>query len=113
MIVNKLDACHCDSAKLVKKTLSQINRSEIREGITGAKMSMEKTWNKSIKVETIILETISQQKTRRTSILKFKKKIYVFLESSYQITTVEKLQKKNNVKLGKGKGTCRFIITKD
>ena len=49
MIVNKLDACHCDSVKLVKKTLSQINRSEIREDITGAKMSMEKTWNEKYK----------------------------------------------------------------
>ena len=29
MIVNNLDACHCDSMKLVKETLSQINRSEL------------------------------------------------------------------------------------
>ena len=28
MIVNKLDACHCDSIKLVKETLSAMNRSE-------------------------------------------------------------------------------------
>ena len=26
MIFNKLDACHCDSKKLAKKTLSQMNR---------------------------------------------------------------------------------------
>ena len=26
VIVNKLDTCHCDSMKLVKETLSQMNR---------------------------------------------------------------------------------------
>lgn len=31
MIVNKLDACHCDSIKLVKETFSAMNRSECRE----------------------------------------------------------------------------------
>ena len=40
MIVNKLDACHSDSMKLVKETLSQINRSEFREDVTDAKASM-------------------------------------------------------------------------
>ena len=33
MIVNKLDACHCDSMKPVKETLSQMNRSEFREDV--------------------------------------------------------------------------------
>ena len=37
MIVNKLDACLYDSVKLVKETLSQINRSESREDIAGGK----------------------------------------------------------------------------
>ena len=45
MIVNKLDTCHYDSMKLVKETLSQMNRSELREDVTGAEMSIEKTWN--------------------------------------------------------------------
>ena len=49
MIVNKLDACHCDSMKLVKETLSQINRSEFREDIAGAKKLIEKTWNEKYK----------------------------------------------------------------
>ena len=37
MIINKLDACHCVLMKLVKETLSQMNRCEFREDITGAK----------------------------------------------------------------------------
>ena len=45
MIVNKLDTCHYDSMKLVKEALSQMNRSELREDVTGAEMSIEKTWN--------------------------------------------------------------------
>ena len=49
MIENKLDACHCDSLKLVKETLSQMNISEFRENITGAKKSIEKTWNEKYK----------------------------------------------------------------
>ena len=43
MIVNKLDACHCDSVNLVKETLSQLNRSEFREDITDAKKLIDKT----------------------------------------------------------------------
>ena len=34
MIVNKLDEFYCDSKKLVKETLSQMNRSEFREHTT-------------------------------------------------------------------------------
>ena len=49
MIVNKLEACHCDSMKLVKETLSQMNRSEFRKDITGAKKLIEKTWNEKYK----------------------------------------------------------------
>ena len=33
MIVNKLDACHYDSIKPVKETLSQMNISEFREDV--------------------------------------------------------------------------------
>ena len=50
VIVNKFDACHCDSVKLVKETLSEINRSVFREDITGAKKSIEKTWNERYKI---------------------------------------------------------------
>ena len=49
MVVNKLDACHCDSMKLVKETLSQINRSEFKEDITDAKKLIEKTWTEKYK----------------------------------------------------------------
>ena len=50
MIVNRLHACHCDSIKLVKETLSQINTSEeFREDVTGSKNSIEKTWNEKYK----------------------------------------------------------------
>ena len=35
MILDKLDACHRDSMKLLKETLSQMNRSEFRKDITG------------------------------------------------------------------------------
>ena len=49
MVVNKLDACHCDSMKLVKETLSQINRSEFKEDITDAKTLIEKTWTEKYK----------------------------------------------------------------
>ena len=44
-IVNKTckQACHCDSMKLAKETLSQINRSELREDINDAKKPIEKT----------------------------------------------------------------------
>ena len=35
--------------KLVKETLSQMNRSELREDITGAKKLIEKTWNEKYK----------------------------------------------------------------
>ena len=49
MIVNKLDTCHYDSMKLVKETLSQMNRSEFREDVTGAKNSIKKTWNEKYK----------------------------------------------------------------
>ena len=45
MIVNKLNACHCDSMKLVKETLSQKNRSEFWEDITGTKKLIKETWN--------------------------------------------------------------------
>ena len=47
MMVHKLDPCQCDSVKLVRvrKTLSQMNRSEFRDDITGARKSIEKTWN--------------------------------------------------------------------
>ena len=45
MILNKLDACHCDSVKLVKETLSQMKRPEFREDRNGAKKLIEKTWN--------------------------------------------------------------------
>ena len=33
MIVSKLDACHYDSMKPVKETLSQANRSEFSEDV--------------------------------------------------------------------------------
>ena len=49
MIVSKLDACHCDSMKLIQETLSQINRSKFRKDITGAKKLIEKTWNEKYK----------------------------------------------------------------
>ena len=47
VMVRKLDPCHCDSMKLVRvrKTLSQMNRSEFRDDITGARKSIVKTWN--------------------------------------------------------------------
>ena len=45
MIVNKLNACHCDSVKLAKETLSQKNRSEFWEDITGTKKLIKETWN--------------------------------------------------------------------
>ena len=35
--------------KLVKETLSQMNRSEFREDITGAKKLIEKSWNEKYK----------------------------------------------------------------
>ena len=41
MILNKLDACHCDSVKLVKETLSQMKRPELRENRNGAKKLIE------------------------------------------------------------------------
>ena len=44
MILNNLDACCCDSIKLVKEAFLQINTSEeFRENITGSKNSIEKT----------------------------------------------------------------------
>ena len=49
IIVNKLNACHCDSMKLAKETLSQMSRSQFREDITGAKKSFEKIWNENYK----------------------------------------------------------------
>ena len=49
MIINKLDACHYDSMKLVKETLSQMNRSEFREDITGAKKLIDRAWNEKYK----------------------------------------------------------------
>ena len=45
MIVNKLNACHCDSTKLAKETLSQKNGSEFWEDITGTKKLIKETWN--------------------------------------------------------------------
>ena len=49
MMLNKLDACHCDSVKLVKETLSQMKRPEFREDRNGAKKLIEKTWNEKYK----------------------------------------------------------------
>ena len=49
MTVNKLDPCQCNSMKRVKETFSKMNRSEFREDITGARKSIEKTWNESYK----------------------------------------------------------------
>ena len=45
MIVSKLDPCHCDLMKLVQETLSQMNRYEFSEDISGAKKLINKTWN--------------------------------------------------------------------
>ena len=36
--------------KLAKETLSQINRSELREDINDAKKPIEKTWNEKCKI---------------------------------------------------------------
>ena len=57
MIVNNLDTCHCDSMKLLKETLSQMNRSEFWEDTTGAKSQSRRHRMKS-KVEYIYLGDI-------------------------------------------------------
>ena len=49
MIISQLDTCHCDSMKLIKKTIAQINRFEFREDITDTKKLIEKTWNEKYK----------------------------------------------------------------
>ena len=49
MIVSKLDACHYDSMKTVKETLSQMNRSQYTEDISNAKKTIEKTWQAKYK----------------------------------------------------------------
>ena len=49
MIVSKLYVCHCDSMKLVKETISQMNRYEFREDIATEKRSLEKTRNEKYK----------------------------------------------------------------
>ena len=49
MIVNKLDACQYDAMKLVKETLSQINRSESRKDIAGGKKSRSRRHGLSTK----------------------------------------------------------------
>ena len=49
MIVHKLDACHCDSTKLVKETISQMNESEFSEDINGAKKLIERKWSEQYK----------------------------------------------------------------
>ena len=49
MVVSKLDACHYDSIKLVKDTLTQMNKTQHREDITDAKKSIEKTWDAKYK----------------------------------------------------------------
>ena len=53
MFVSKLNVCHCDSMELVKESISQLNRSEFREDLTGAKKSIEKTWNEKYKSRNI------------------------------------------------------------
>ena len=62
MIFNKLDACHCDSKKLVKETLSQMNRSKFRKDITVAKMSIVKTWNEKYKSRNDLFTDIISKK---------------------------------------------------
>ena len=94
MVVSKLDACHCGSMKLVKEELSQIKRFRFREDITSAKKSIEKTWNEKCKSRNNVFWRHHCNK-RLEEILKFFKKGYVFLERSYQVTTVKKPQKKN------------------
>ena len=69
MIVNKLDACLCDSMELVKGTLSQMNRSEFREDITGTK---NENGMRSTKVETIYFgDIIATKDWKNFTILKF------------------------------------------
>ena len=93
MVVSKLDAFHCDSIKLVKEALSQIKRLEFREDITSANKSIEKTWNEKCKSRNDVFWRHHCNKTLE-EILKFFKKAHVFLERSYQVTTVKKPQKK-------------------
>ena len=93
MVVSKLDACHCGSMKLVKEALSQIKRFGFREDITSAKKSIEKTWNEKCKSRNDVFWRHHCNKTLE-EILKFFKKAHVFLERSYQVTTVKKPQKK-------------------
>ena len=49
MILNNFDAGHSELMKLFKEVLSEMNRSEFREDITGAKNSIEKTCNEKNK----------------------------------------------------------------
>ena len=94
MVVCKLEACHCDLVKLVKEALSQIKRFGFREDITSAKKSIEKTWNEKCKSRNDVFWRHHCNK-RLEEILKFFEKAHVFLERSYQVTTVKKPQKKN------------------
>ena len=64
MIVNKLDTCHCDSVKLVKETLSHMNRSEFMKDITSAKKSIKKTWNKKCKSRKVLFWKHHRNKRR-------------------------------------------------
>ena len=81
MIVNKLDACQYDAMKLVKETLSQINRSESRKDIAGGKKSRSrrhglstKKQKESTKVETIyFVAVIATNDLENFTIMNFKK----------------------------------------
>ena len=83
MIFNKLDACHCDSKKLVKETLSQMNRSKFRKDITVAEMSIVKTWNEKYKSRNdLFYRHHLKKRFEELYNLNFLKRIYVFLEKS-------------------------------
>ena len=49
LIVNKIDACHHDSMKVIKETFTQMNKSDLREDISDARKTIEKTWNEKYK----------------------------------------------------------------
>ena len=81
MIFNKLDACHCDSKKLVKETLSQMNRSEFRKDITD--ITIVKTWNEKYKSRNdLFYRHHLKKRFEELYNLNFLKRIYVFLEKS-------------------------------